>query len=79
MEQSTKQFLAQNEIIKPSTAWLLFLLCGWSYGSMGSMTKQIFYYLTLGGLGVWAVYVMITLNYKIEEHNNLVYIKYGIK
>ena len=31
------------------------------YGSLGSMVKQIFYYLTLGGLGLWTLYRLFTL------------------
>ena len=49
--------------------WILFLFLGWSYGSLGSMVKQIFYYLTAGGLGIWALYVLFTLNSKIKKHN----------
>ena len=51
-----KNFIYQERSIKGSTAWLMFLLLGWSYGSYGKMGKQIFYYITLGGLGLWAIY-----------------------
>lgn len=53
----------------PSTVWLLFLLLGWSYGSFDSMGKQILYYLTFGGFGLWWLYVLFTLNGKINKHN----------
>lgn len=49
--------------------WILFLFLGWSYGSMGQMSKQIFFYLTLGGLGLWTLYVLFTLSDKIKKHN----------
>ena len=58
--------------------WLLFLLFGWSYGSMGSMGKQILFYLTLGGLGIWALYVLFTLNSKIREYNKKAALEVGI-
>lgn len=64
-----KQFTYQERSIKTSTGWLLFLLLGWSYGARGEMGKQIFYYLTLGGLGLWALYVLFTLNGKLKAYN----------
>ncbi|MCY4561221.1 MAG: hypothetical protein OXC03_02685 [Flavobacteriaceae bacterium] len=36
--------------------YILFILSGWSYGSMDQIGKQILYYLTLGGLGIWAIF-----------------------
>lgn len=48
--------------------WLLFLLLGWSYGSLDQMGKQIFY-LTLGGLGLWSIYLLFTLNSKVKDYN----------
>ena len=78
MSEQSNIFMAQQEVIKPSTAWILFLFLGWSYGSMGSMGKQIFYYLTLGGLGFWALYRLFTLNGAIKRHNDAIYKKYNI-
>lgn len=52
-----------------SMVWLLFLLLGWSYGGFNSMGKQILYYLTFGGFGLWWLYVLFTLNGKINKHN----------
>lgn len=49
--------------------WILFLFMGWSYGSMNQMAKQIFYYLTIGGFGLWTLYVLFTLSGKIKKHN----------
>lgn len=49
--------------------WLLFLFLGWSYGSMNQIGKQILFYLTFGGFGLWAIYVLFTLNKKIRKHN----------
>lgn len=78
MSEQSNIFMAQQEVINPTTAWLLFLFLGWSYGSMGSMGKQIFFYLTLGGLGVWMIYRLFTLNGAIRKYNQGVYQKYGI-
>ena len=56
--------------LNPSVIWLLFLFLGWSYGSMNEMEKQIFYYLTIGGFGIWALYRLFTLNAAIKKYNS---------
>lgn len=67
-----------NRRIDKGTAWILFLLLGWSYGSMGSMLKQIFFYLTLGGLGIWAIYRLFTLNGAIKRYNRAIALEVGL-
>ena len=52
-----------------SKIWILFLLLGWSYGSMDQMLKQVIYYLTFGGFGIWTIYRLLTLNGKIKNYN----------
>lgn len=52
-----------------SKIWILFLLLGWSYGSMDGMLKQVIYYLTFGGFGLWTIYRLLTLNGKIKSYN----------
>jgi len=58
--------------------WILFLFLGWSYGSMGQMVKQIFFYLTLGGLGLWMLYVLFTLSSKVKKFNKNVARQVGL-
>lgn len=58
--------------------WILFLLLGWSYGSMDQMVKQIFYYLTLGGCGLWTLYRLFTLSGAIKKYNKQVALKCGL-
>lgn len=67
----------QERKYNTSTGWLLFLLLGWSYGSMNKMGKQIFYYLTLGGLGLWTLYRLFTLNGAMKEYNKKIAISVG--
>ena len=64
-----KQFAYTQRKLNPTIIWLLFLLLGWSYGSMGSLIKQIFYYLTLGGFGLWTLYRLFTLQSAIRKYN----------
>ena len=49
-----------------------------SYGSMGKMGKQIFYYLTLGGCGLWTLYRLFTLNKAIKTFNRKLAINCGL-
>ena len=53
-----------------STVWLLFIFLGWSYGSFEKIGKQLAFYFTFGGFGLWTLYVLFTLNNKIKEYNN---------
>jgi hypothetical protein len=66
----TEKMAFYNEKKLSSTkAWILFLFLGWSYGGMNQMAKQVFFYLTLGGLGLWSLYLLFTLNSKIKKYN----------
>jgi hypothetical protein len=64
-----KTFIYQQRQIESGKAWILFLFLGWSYGSMGQMGKQILYYITFGGLLMWALYRLFTLNGAIRKYN----------
>ena len=78
-ETNTQSLLIYNSRKQSSgTIWLLFLFLGWSYGSLGSMVKQIFYYLTFGGFGIWAIYRLITLNGAIKKYNRKIAMEVGL-
>ena len=64
-----KYFYFQQKSLNKSTSWLLFLLLGWSYGSYNKMTKQILFYITFGGFGLWTIYKIFTLNRDIDNYN----------
>jgi hypothetical protein len=72
-----KTFIYQQRQVESGKAWILFLFLGWSYGAFGNMGKQILYYVTLGGLGIWTLYVMFTLSKKIKAHNRKVALECG--
>lgn len=66
---ASKMLIAQNQMANPTTIWLLFLFLGWSYGSLNSMGLQILFYLTFGGLGLWALIRLFTLSGAIKSYN----------
>jgi len=74
-----KEIIYNNRKLNNTKTWLLFLFFGWSYGSMGNIGKQILFYITLGGFGLWTLYVMFTLNKKIKSYNRLTAVKIGYK
>ena len=72
-----KQFAYNERKANPTLVWLLFLFLGWSYGSLGKIGTQILYYITLGGLGVWALIRLFTLQGAIRDYNREIAVKLG--
>lgn len=60
------------------TIWITFLLAGWSYGSMGQVGKQILFYLTFGGFGLWTLYRLFTLSDDIKSYNKGIALTCGL-
>jgi hypothetical protein len=75
---NNKLMLYETRKAKPSTIWLLFLLLGWSYGSLDKIGLQILYYVTIGGFGVWALIRLFTLNGAIKEYNRKIAAQIGL-
>jgi hypothetical protein len=79
LNMDTDKLLIYNQrSINKTTTWLLFLFLGWSYGSMDQVGKQIFFYLTLGGLGVWTLFRLFTLNSAIQDYNKKIAAEVGM-
>jgi hypothetical protein len=67
-----------NQKADSTKVWILFILLGWSYGSLGKIGTQILYYLTFGGLGVWCLVRLFTLNGDINKYNREVAKRCGL-
>jgi len=75
----TDKLLIYNQrSISTTTTWLLFLFLGWSYGSMGQVGKQILFYLTLGGFGIWTLVRLFNLNGAIKDYNKKIAAEVGM-
>ena len=72
-----KQFAYNERKANPTLIWLLFLFLGWSYGSLGKIGLQILYYVTLGGVGIWALIRLFTLQGAIRDYNREIAVKLG--
>ena len=75
---TNKLLLYNQRSVKKSTVWILFLLLGWSYGSMDKIGTQILFYLTLGGFGIWTLIRLFTLNGAIKEYNKKIAAEVGM-
>ena len=75
----TDKLLIYNQrSVNATTTWLLFLFLGWSYGSMGQVGKQILFYLTLGGFGIWTLVRLFNLNGAIKDYNKKIAAEVGM-
>ena len=72
-----KQFTFNERKASPTLIWLLFLFLGWSYGSLGKIGTQILYYITIGGLGVWTLIRLFTLQGAIRDYNKKIAMELG--
>ena len=68
-EQTTARMTYETTKANSSTIWLLFIFLGWSFGSLDEMGKQIAYYFTFGGFGIWMVIRLFTLSGAIKDYN----------
>jgi hypothetical protein len=56
-------------------AYLFWFFFGAHYAYLGKWGTQIFYWITLGGFGVWAIIDLFTLSGKVELYNTNVELK----
>jgi hypothetical protein len=77
--RNEKLIFYNDRKIHPTNIWLTFIFLGWSYGKLGEIGKQILFYLTFGGFGIWSIYVLFTLNGKINDFNRKLAIELGLE
>lgn len=64
------------EEIKPiGTVYVYWLLFGTHYAYFGKWGMQVLYWITLGGLGVWAIKDFVRMPEMIVEHRESVFRK----
>ena len=74
-----KEAIYNGRKLSKSKTWLLFLFFGWSYGTFDKIGKQILFYCTAGGGGLWVLYLFFTLNKKVKEHNKKIALECGFE
>ena len=63
----------QGELKSKGTAWVMYLFLGCQYGYLNKWGVQMAYWLTLGGLGMWAFIDLFRINGLVNKHNNKIY------
>ena len=64
----------QSQIKSVETAYLFFFfLFGTHYAYLGKWGIQFLYWITLGGLGIWALIDFFTISEKVERHNAVIF------
>lgn len=75
--ETNKLLAYESRKANPTNIWLLFIFLGWSYGSLDKVGLQILFYITLGGLGVWTIIRLFTLNDAIKSYNRKIALQLG--
>ena len=75
---TNKIMIYQSRCANSTTVWLLFIFLGWSYGSLGKIGLQILYYVTFGGIGIWALVRLFTLSGAIKDFNRQIAAQVGL-
>ncbi len=73
MSKEIRRMELMLELKKTSTAYILLFFLGVHHIYMGSIFKQIAYWLTFGGFGIWMIYDLVTMSDKVKEHNIEIY------
>lgn len=61
--------LLQSQLKSTGTAYLFFFLLGAHYIYLGQIGKQLLFWITFGGIGIWALIDLFTLGSKVDNAN----------
>lgn len=67
----------QSQIKSTGTAYMLWFFLGAHYAYLGKWGVQFLYWITFGGVGIWALIDLFSMSGKISSHNSLIYQKIG--
>lgn len=59
----------QSKVKSTGTAYLFWFLLGAHYAYLGKWGIQILYWITAGGLGIWALIDLFTMSGKVNKYN----------
>ncbi len=63
------KYLLNAKMKSKAVAYLCWFLFGCQYAYLGQWGKQILYWVTLGGLGVWAIIDLFRIGSKVSNYN----------
>ena len=69
------KFELQGKIKSLGVAYLMWFIVGAHYAYMGRWLRQFFFWITFGGLGIWAIVDLFLMPGYIEDYNRTIYNK----
>jgi len=63
----------QSKVKSTGTAYLFWFFLGAHYAYLGKWGIQILYWITLGGVGIWALIDLFTMSEKVDRHNATIF------
>lgn len=64
-----EKYLLQQKLKTTSNAYLFWFFLGAHYAYLGQWGKQIAYWLTFGGLGIWTIIDAFRMKSLVEKYN----------
>jgi len=65
----------QSKLKSTGKAYVYFCCFGAHYLYLGKTVIQLFFWITLGGFGIWALFDLFTLSAKVNTHNHRIFQK----
>lgn len=65
----------QSKIKSTGTAYLFWFLLGAHYAYLGKWGVQILYWLTFGGVGIWALIDLFSMSGKVNKYNADIFVQ----
>ena len=63
----------QGRVKSTGTAFLFWFLLGAHFAYLGKWGLQLIFWLTLGGLGIWALVELFLISGRVQEYNASIY------
>lgn len=67
------KYALQAKIKSTGIAYLLWFILGAHYAYLGKWGTQIIFWITLGGLGFWAIIDLFLIPGKVERYNTSIF------
>ena len=71
------KYQLQSQIKSVGIAYALFIIILGHYGYVGKWGLQLLFWVTLGGMGIWAFIDLFRIPSMVSKHNELLYSQIG--
>lgn len=66
------KYLLQSKMKSTGTAYACWFFLGCHYAYLGKWGVQILYWITLGGVGIWAIIDLFRMGSLVDGHNAII-------